>query len=339
MDTPRKIISAKDPRITEWMSEKIEKINRGKTPTEHDICRKRGCENSAHAFPVCPGCEVIVAVCIEHNPYFMPFDKLTNTQKAEFAATRTILCCRQRPSNPCRTLVPISQFGEIINKPICSFHLGTIIIPANQTKTVLIQMPEGRELELAEDQPKQTQPEKTILIQMPESVVAAWEPKNESDETQPESQWQPPVPIQGKIPNIFEKYTIVAQTPDGKPCGCKRKNGKKNGETDGTTGFKLCTHHSKITRHNFKCRCCDNPSVVRFKNGNMYVLPFCGEHCMDKQVFMCVYGHVGCKSREHEKFYKCIDCPKARFFNCDPSIVPVLETHCFTCHTSKQSSS
>jgi hypothetical protein len=323
------IISAEDLRILEWVLKKIRNINGGKTPTKDNNCRKRGCKNSAHEFSVCPGYKTIIAVCIKHNPCFMPFDDLTETQKAEFAANGTILCCRQRPMNPCRNRVPISRFGkigEIINKPICYFHLDTIIIPDNQTKTVLIQMSEGRELELAEYQTKQTQPEKTILIQMP--VFTAW--------GQLESQLQPLVAIQGKIPNIFEKYTIVAQTPDGKPCGCKPI---EDGETNATTGFSLCWHHRKITRHSFNCRCCGNPSVVRFKNGNMYVLPFCGEHCMYKQVFMCVYGHVGCKIREHEKFYKCIDCPKARFFNCDPSIVPVLETHCFTCHTSKQSSS
>ena len=313
------IISAEDLRILEWVLKKIRNINGGKTPTKDNNCRKRGCKNSAHEFSVCPGYKTIIAVCIKHNPCFMPFDDLTETQKAEFAANGTILCCRQRPMNPCRNRVPISQFGEIgeiINKPICYFHLDTIIIPDNPTKTV--------------------------LIQMPEPVSPVWGPRNESDEIQPESQWQPKsqwqpqVAIQGKIPNIFEKYTIVAQTPDGKPCGCKRV---EDGETNVTTGFKLCEHHRKKTRHNFECMSCVNISVARSKNGNIYVLPFCGERCMFKQVFTCVYGHVNCKVREHEKVYKCANCSNARYLNCDPSIVPILETHCRTCHTPQPFSS
>jgi hypothetical protein len=337
MASSHEIISAKDPRI-QWVLKKIENINKGKTPTKYDICCKHRCKNFAHEFSVCPGHKTIIAVCIGHNPYFMPFDDLTETQKAEFDANGTILCCRQRPKNPCRNLVPISRFGEIgeiINKPICYFHLDTITIPDNQTKTVLIQMPEGRELESAEDQTKQTQPEKTILIQMPEPVFTACGQRNKSGEIQPESQRQPQVAIQGKIPNIFEKYTIIAQTPDGKPCGCKRMEG---GETNVTTGFKLCKHH-RATYHNFKCRSCDNASVARSKNGNIYFLPFCGERCMFNQVFTCVYGHVNCKVRNHEKVYKCANCSNTRFLNCDLSIVPILETHCRTCHTSQPSSS
>lgn len=334
----RQIILVDDLRIPEELSKALQKVNGGKRPTKHGTCEKCK-ERQTQAFAVCPECVVIMSVCARCNP-FMSIDKLNPTQMEQFEATGKIICGLGK--KPCWTEVLMTKYGNIINKPICSYHQGTIIQYKPTKKAIQMSKPASVACDTQIDRSSEIQPEKAILIQTFEFAAStAFGPRidesDENDEIHPIPQCQPSVDIQ-HVSVFFEKHTIIAQMPNGEPCGCIHKKDK---QTNITTALELCEQH-RITHHSFKCKAsgCNRPSMARYENDTfLHMLPFCGK-CNLGQARMCAYGHVDCQDLDHAKFYKCANCPNARFLNCARSKVPVLETLCRDCLlNSKQSSS